>query len=150
VKELTEIKHLMTAAGLTRSPHFKVWLTIASPANVLLLDELIKVGIDGISIDADRLTGLILGADKDHSETSNTFDPLNPAVLSTLEQTIKTAHRHGITSSIFGEAPSLHSSLVEKLVQWGVTSISVIPDALEITRKTVREAERRLIENRSV
>ncbi len=44
-----------------------------------------------------------------------------------------------------GQAPSDYPNLVEKLVSWGITSISVNPDALNYVRETVYEAERKLI-----
>jgi len=44
-----------------------------------------------------------------------------------------------------GQAPSDYPDLVEKLVTWGITSVSVNPDALEHVRSTIYESERRLV-----
>jgi len=37
---------------------------------------------------------------------------------------------------------------VEKLVSWGITSVSVNPDALDHVRETIYEAERKLVHGR--
>lgn len=146
VNELREVKHLMVAKGLSRTANFKLWLMVEIPSNVILLEEFIKVGIDGVSIGSNDLTMLLLGTDRDNSEVANAFDELNPASLWAFEQTIKTAHKHGLTSSICGQAPSVHQSLVEKLVSWGITSISVSPDMIDATRERIAKAERKLVE----
>ena len=72
---------------------------------------------------------------------ASAFDERNPAVLWSLQRAIKIAHRAGITSSICGQAPSNHPDLVQKLVKWGITSISVNPDAIARTREYVYHAE---------
>jgi len=50
----------------------------------------------------------------------------------------------GITSSICGQAPSVYPELTEKLVEWGITSVSVSPDMIDITRAIIAKAEERL------
>jgi pyruvate,water dikinase len=147
VKELNEVKHLMIEHGLERNHNFKLWMMVEIPSNVILLEDFIKAGIDGVSIGSNDLSMLILGTDRDNSEVANAFDELDPAVLWALERVIKTAKKHGITSSICGQAPSVHPTLVDKLIQWGITSVSVSPDVIDVTRKNVSNAERRLIEH---
>ena len=148
VKELIEIKHLMQQAGLERTPNFKLWMMVEIPSNVILLEEFIKIGIDGVSIGSNDLTMLLLGTDRDNSEVAQEYDELNPAVLWAIEKVVKTAHQHRITVSICGQAPSVHPAMADKLVQWGITSISVTPDVIDVTRKNVANAERKLIESR--
>ena len=113
-----------------------------------MLDQFIEVGIDGVSIGSNDLTMLILGADRDNSEVAKVFDELNPAVLWAIERTIKIAHKHHVTVSICGQAPSIYPSLLEKLVEWGVSSVSVSPDAIQRVRKEISRFERELIESR--
>jgi pyruvate,water dikinase len=113
------------------------------PANVILLEDFIDVGIDGISIGSNDLTMLILGIDRDNSEVAPNFDERNPAVLWALERIIKICNKKGVTSSICGQAPSEYPELVEKLVDWGITSISVNPDAITRTRNIVYQCEQK-------
>jgi pyruvate, water dikinase len=148
VKELEEVKKLVTTSGLSRSPSFKLWMMVEIPANVILLEEFLNVGIDGVSIGSNDLTMLILGVDRDNSEVAPIFNELNPAVLWALEKTIKTCHKMKVTCGICGQAPSQYPELVEKLVDWGITSISVNPDAIDHTRGVVSHVEKRLVRSR--
>lgn len=145
VKELLAVKKIIATAGLHRSPSFKLWMMVEIPSNVILLEDFIAVGIDGVSIGSNDLTMLILGTDRDNSEIAREFDEQNPAVLWALERVIKTAHKHGITASICGQAPSQYPALVEKLVEWGITSVSVSPDAVDHTRALIARFEKKLV-----
>jgi pyruvate,water dikinase len=144
VRELAEVKRLLSENGLYRSPSFKLWMMVEVPSNFILLEDFIHVGIDGISIGSNDLTMLILGTDRDNSEVASIYDERDPAVLWALERIITTAKKLGVTSSICGQAPSQYPDLVEKLVRWGITSVSVSPDAINQTRKTVSEAEKKI------
>lgn len=144
-QQLQEVKKIVTDTGLVRSPTFKLLMMAEIPTNVILLDKFIDVGIDGISIGSNDLTMLTLGLDRDNSEVSKDFNALDPAVLWSLKKLITTAKRRGITSSICGQAPSNHPELVEKLVAWGITSISVSPDVIDHTRDIVAWAEKQHI-----
>ena len=144
-QEMLEIKKQVTASGLVRSTSFKLWMMVEIPSNVILLDEFIDVGLDGVSIGSNDLTMLILGVDRDNSEVASVFDERHPAVMWALEKIIKTCLKRGITCSICGQAPSQHPDLVEKLVAWGITSISVNPDAIARTRELIYNSELRYV-----
>ena len=147
-KELQEVKKIIVTSGLHRSPTFKLWMMVEIPSNVVILEDFIKVGIDGVSIGSNDLTMLMLGADRDNEEVAPILNPLDPAVLWAIKKTIKTAHKHHLTSSICGQAPSINPDLNEKLVKWGITSISVNPDMIDHTRELVHFHEKRLINRR--
>jgi len=143
--ELSEVKKIVTSAGLLRSPSFKFLMMAEIPSNVILLDKFIDVGIDGISIGSNDLTMLTLGLDRDNSEVAKSFNEMDPAVLWSLKRLVTKSKKRGITCSICGQAPSNYPELVEKLVRWGATSISVSPDAIDATRDVVAWAEKRNI-----
>jgi pyruvate,water dikinase len=143
-EELAGVKEVMVREGLVRSRDFKLWMMAEVPSNALILDRFIDVGIDGISIGSNDLTQLILGIDRDNARFAAEFDERNEAVMLALEQLIKTAKRRGITSSICGQAPSDYPDLAQRLVEWGITSISVNPDVIDKTRQIVAEAEAKL------
>lgn len=141
VKELELVKKIVNESGLKRGPNFKLYMMVEIPANVILIEDFIKVGIDGISIGSNDLTMLVLGVDRDNQEVAVEFDERNDAVLWALERVIKAAKKHKITASICGQAPSSYPDLVEKLVKWGITSISVSPDVVDATRDLVHHVE---------
>lgn len=143
--ELDKVKKILQKNGLLRSPSFKLFMMVEIPTNVIRLDEFIDIGIDGISIGSNDLTMLILGIDRDNSEVAPYFNELDPSVLWALKKAITTANKRGITSSICGQAPSNYPELVQQLVEWGITSISVSPDAIDRTREFVLDAEKKLL-----
>ncbi len=137
VNEMKLVKERINDFGLRRSPTFKLYMMAEIPANVILLDEFIDVGIDGVSIGSNDLTMLILGVDRDNSEVAMEFDERNKAVMWAIERIVSVCRKRGITSSICGQAPSNFPHLVENLVKWKIDSISVSPDAIDTTRRTV-------------
>ncbi len=148
VEELVKVKKILSSNNLTHTPSFKLWMMVEIPSNVILLDQFIDCGIDGVSVGSNDLTMLILGTDRDNSEIAPEFNEKNAAVLWALEKIVATCHKRKITSSICGQAASDYPDLVEKLVNWGVTSISVNPDAAVTTRSTISQAEEKLIKSR--
>lgn len=144
VAEMARVKELLANEGLRQSPDFKLWMMVEVPSNVFLIDKFLDIGIDGISIGSNDLTQLILGIDRDSQKLAEQFDERNEAVLLALERVIKATAKRGVTSSICGQAPSVYPELTEKLVGWGITSVSVNPDVLEKTRGIIATAEQRL------
>jgi len=144
VDELARTKKLMEAQGLERSEDFKLWMMVEVPSNIFLMEKFLEIGIDGISIGSNDLTQLILGIDRDSEKLAKTFDERNEAVLIALERAIKVSKSMGVTSSICGQAPSVYPELTEKLVEWGITSVSVSPDMIGTTREIIAKAEARL------
>jgi len=144
VDELARTVKIIESEGLKRSEDFKLWMMAEVPSNIFILEKFLAVGIDGISIGSNDLTQLILGIDRDSSKLADTFDERNEAVLIALERAIKVSKSMGVTSSICGQAPSVYPELTEKLVEWGITSVSVSPDMIDQTREIIAEAEQKL------
>ncbi len=110
-----------------------------------MLDDFIDVGIDGVSIGSNDLTMLTLGVDRDNEKVAYVYNEMDPAVLASLKKIVTTCRKRKITCSICGQAPSVYSDLVEKLVEWGITSVSISPDVIEKTREIVYEAEKKVL-----
>ncbi len=145
LEQLREVKKLMASHGLRRSGLFKVWMMVEIPSNVILLDEFIEEGIDGVSVGTNDLTMLTLGVDRDNSKVAKIYNEMDPSVLRSLEKIATTCRKHKITCSICGQAPSVYPELVAMLVEWGMTSVSVSPDVIDKTRMIVYEAERKVL-----
>ncbi len=144
VDELARTVKIMESEGLKRSQDFKIWMMAEVPSNFIILEKFLEVGIDGISIGSNDLTQLILGIDRDSEKLADTFDERNEAVMIALERLIKVSKSMGVTSSICGQAPSVYPELTEKLVEWGITSVSVSPDMIDQTREIIARVEEKL------
>jgi len=147
VKQMADVRGLLEEMGLRQGPSFKLWMMCEVPSNVFLIDQFLDTGIDGVSIGSNDLTQLILGIDRDNEKIAGDFDERNPAVMMALEKVIKTCVARGKTCSICGQAPSVYPELTEKLVEWGITSVSVSPDMIDQTRDLVAEIEARMANN---
>jgi pyruvate,water dikinase len=144
VKELASTVKIMAEEGLQRSDKFKLWMMCEVPSNVILLEKFIAVGIDGISIGSNDLTQLTLGIDRDSSKLAATFDERDESVMISIEKVVRTCKQLGVTCSICGQAPSVYPEITEKLVEWGITSVSVSPDMIDTTRDIIARVEKKL------
>jgi pyruvate,water dikinase len=149
IGELRAIFDLLKENGIHRTRDFKLWIMVEVPSTVILIDDFCKEGIDGVSIGTNDLTQLLLGIDRDNSVLADEFDERNAAVLRSIEHVIKTCKKYGVTVSLCGQAPSTYPEFAEKLVEFGITSISVNPDAIERTRQIVASAELKVLLKRS-
>ncbi len=145
VDEVIKIKNIMKEEGLERSKDFKLWIMVEVPSTVILIEKFCEAGIDGVSIGSNDLTQLTLGLDRDSSIVAGEFDERDEAVLRSIEHVIKVCKKYNVTVSICGQAPSVWPEYAEKLVEQGITSISVNPDAVERTRRIVASAEQKIL-----
>ncbi len=136
---------LLAANGLARGRDgLEVYVMAEIPSNAMLADELATL-FDGFSIGSNDLTQLVLGVDRDSELVAPEFDELNPAVLGMIGMIIDGARRAGRKVGICGQAPSDYPEMVRFLVEKGITSISLNPDAIVRGLEAVAaaEAERR-------
>ncbi|MEK7061194.1 MAG: phosphoenolpyruvate synthase [Patescibacteria group bacterium] len=140
--ELKKVRNLVTSAGLFEKSSFKFWMMVELPVNVILMEDFIKVGLDGVSIGSNDLTMLVEGTDRDNSEVAQAFDERSPAIAWAIERVIKICGKYNISVSICGQAPSEYEDFVEKLVRMGITSISANPDAIYRVKNVIINTER--------
>lgn len=145
IGELRAIKDIMEEVGLYRTRDFKLWIMAEVPSTVILMDQFCEEGIDGVSIGTNDLTQLTLGIDRDNGSMATGFDERNEAVLRSLRRIITVCNKFNVTVSLCGQAPSVYPEFAEKLVEYGITSMSVNQDAIERTRKIVASAEQKIM-----
>ena len=145
VEELVEIKKLLEQFNLKQNMDFKLWIMVEVPSTIFLAQEFCDTGIDGISIGSNDLTQFTLACDRDNPVLASRFDERNDAILKALKHVIRVCNKNGVTTSICGQAPSVYPEYAEKLVEFGINSISVNPDMVDMTRKNVASAEKKLM-----
>lgn len=146
LKEIEEVKKILTSEDLVSSPSFKIWIMVEVPSVVFQAEQFASL-VDGLAIGSNDLTQLILGVDRDSAKLASMgyFDERHPAVLHAISMVVQAAANAGIQCSLCGEGPSVFPDFAEKLIRIGVDSISVNPDALAWTRRIVASSEQKLI-----
>ncbi|MGW0017017.1 phosphoenolpyruvate synthase [Rhodococcus sp. NPDC003382] len=147
--ELKECLAQLDAHPLGSDRRMLRWIMAEVPSVVYWLPEYAKLGIDGVSIGTNDLTQLMLGVDRDSEVCRDLFDTMDPAVLDAIDHIIERASAAGLTTSLCGQAVSTSTALAEHLVRRGITSVSVTPDAAPQTRRTVAQAEQRILLDRA-
>jgi len=145
VEEFTFCRRYVEQAGLTDNPHFQLWIMAEVPSILFLLPDYVKAGAQGISIGTNDLTQLLLAADREQVLSNTSLNARHPAVLRAIQQLIVAARTAGIPCSICGQAPAQYPEIIDSLVEWGITSISVDVHDVEPTYHAIARAEQRLL-----
>lgn len=133
-------------SGLTMQSSFQVWIMAEVPSVIMLLPEYIRAGVQGIAIGTNDLTQLLLGVNREQTQFSDRgLNASHPAMQKAISSLIETAHKHNVKCCICGQAPVDYPDLIDKLIQWGIDTISVEPEAVNRTYKAIARAERRLL-----
>jgi pyruvate,water dikinase len=143
--EFRACKRLIDQSPLGTDTALDLWVMAEVPSVLYWLPEYVRLGARGISIGSNDLTQLMLGVDRDSEAVAPLFDERDEAVRDMITSLIRESHRLGIRCSICGQAPSVYPEYAEFLVQAGIDSISVTPDAVDRTRRNIAAAEQRLL-----
>jgi pyruvate,water dikinase len=127
--------------GLERHENgLELYMMVEIPSNVILLPDFANY-FDGFSIGSNDLTQLTLGVDRDSEIVAHVFDERNEAVRTLVAQAIQHARRLGRKIGLCGQAPSDYPEFATFLVDCGIDSISLNPDAVLRTTRLVVDAE---------
>jgi pyruvate,water dikinase len=129
----------LAANGLERGEDgLEVYIMCELPTNVILAEEYAEI-FDGFSIGSNDLTQLTLGVDRDSALVSPLFDERDEAVKRFIADAIQKVKAKGRKIGICGQAPSDYPEFAQFLVDQGIDSISVNPDALATTAKFLKK-----------
>ncbi|HNP39010.1 MAG TPA: phosphoenolpyruvate synthase, partial [Nitrospira sp.] len=144
VEEGRLVQAEMAKHGLTRGENgLEIYVMCEVPSNVVLADQFAEV-FDGFSIGSNDLTQLTLGVDRDSEIIAHLFDERNQAVTSMMASVITTARKKGKKIGICGQAPSDYPEVASFLVEQGIDSISLNPDAVLKTTMAILKLEQGL------
>lgn len=142
-EQIRKAKEIAMEVGLIPHKDVEWGVMIETPASALIIEDLIKEGIDFVSFGTNDLTQYTLAIDRDNERVFKLYDEKHPAVLKLIENVIKTCKKYGVETSICGQAGS-DPKMVRLLVRMGIDSVSANPDAVELVRKTVAREEARI------
>ena len=143
-EELKQAKALCSEVGFEPHKDVDFGMMVEIPAAAIMIDEYIKVGIDFVSLGTNDLTQYTLAVDRNNEFVAKHYTEEHPAVMKLIERTIRKCAEAGVKCSICGQAGSV-PHIVEKLVAFGISSVSSNTDAIADVRKTVARAEQKII-----
>ncbi|MCK4650171.1 phosphoenolpyruvate synthase [Candidatus Pacearchaeota archaeon] len=113
---------------------------IETPASTILIKDICEEGIDFISFGTNDLTQYTLAIDRGNEDVQYLYDELNWAVLKQISRVIRECKKHGVETSICGQAGS-KPEMVKFLVKQGIDSISVNADMAKEISELVQKLE---------
>jgi len=144
VEEGEKVLNAMAEHGLKRGDNgLEIYVMCEIPNNVILIDEFAKL-FDGFSIGSNDLTQLTLGVDRDSEIVSFDFDERDAGVKAMIRLAVEGARRNQKHSGLCGQAPSDYPEMAAYLVELGIDSISLNPDTVLKTTRTIVETEKQL------
>ncbi len=139
--ECIKVQEVMKEYGLIRGVNgLKVYIMCEIPSNVILADEFCKY-VDGFSIGSNDLTQLTLGLDRDSHLVSHIYDERNESVKTMIKMAIDACKRNNRKIGICGQGPSDYPDFAQFLVESGIDSISITPDAILKTTLAINNIE---------
>jgi len=130
VDEAKKVVQVLEKHNLIRGKDgLELVMMVEIPSNVLLIDQFCDF-FDGFSIGSNDLTQLTLGVDRDSQIVAPLFNENNSAVKKMMEMAIGGALKRFRHIGICGQAPSDLPEVVKFLIEQGITSISLSPDAV--------------------
>jgi pyruvate,water dikinase len=133
------VTNLLAEHGLKRGENdLKVIMMCEVPSNAILADDFLTF-FDGFSIGSNDLTQLTLGLDRDSGLEllAADFDERDPAVKALLSKAIAACLAQGKYVGICGQGPSDHPDFAHWLADEGISSISLNPDSVIDTWKSL-------------
>jgi pyruvate,water dikinase len=142
VEEARRVVAELARHGLTRHANgLELYMMVEIPSNVILLPAF-AAHFDGFSIGSNDLTQLTLGVDRDSAILAHLFDERDEAVRALVAMAIQYARRLERKIGLCGQAPSDYPEFAKFLVECGIDSMSLNPDAVLRTTRLVADAER--------
>jgi pyruvate,water dikinase len=137
---------IMVEEGLDHRANrdFQLWIMVEVPSACFMIEEFCREGIDGVSFGTNDLTMLVLGVDRNDTSVQELYDERNLGVLRAIAYTMAICNKHGVTTSICGQAPSVYPDYLEFMIRCGCNSISVLPDTVVASRRSVAMLEQRI------
>ena len=141
VEEGKKVLSVMEEYGLKRGEkNLEVYVMCEIPSNVIAAEAFAEI-FDGFSIGSNDLTQLTLGVDRDSEIVAHVFNERDPAMLAFFQLALEKVKKTGRKIGICGQAPSDYPDFARFLVEHGIDSISLNPDAVIKTTLEILKAE---------
>jgi len=141
VSLLDEEKNLLEKRGAPFDTTINIGIMVEVPGAVKILDRLLHY-VDFVSIGTNDLIQYTLAVDRNNQKVAELYDPLHPAVISTILDVVSICKKNNKEVSICGEAASnprcayLFTAFETDKLSMNPASIPVIKDLIRKVRLT--------------
>jgi len=138
---LDEEKSSLEERGIPFDATINIGIMVEVPGTVKILDRLLHY-VDFVSIGTNDLIQYTLAVDRNNQKVASLYDPLHPAVISTILDVVSICKRNNKEVSICGGAASnprcayLFTAIETDKLSMNPASIPVIKDLIRKTRLT--------------
>jgi phosphotransferase system enzyme I (PtsI) len=130
-------KRELDARGQPYSDNIQIGCMVEIPATAIAIDPFADA-LDFLSIGTNDLIQYTLAIDRADNEVSALYDPLHPAVLKLIANTINAGMRAGIPVAVCGEMAG-DPKLTRLLLGLGLTNFSMHPQQLLDVKREIRQ-----------
>jgi phosphoenolpyruvate-protein phosphotransferase len=123
-----QVEGELAGAGQPYAADVPVGIMVETPAAAVLVDVLAEAA-DFFSLGTNDLTQYTLAVDRGNPKVAQLFQPLHPAVLRLIQQTIDAAHARGKWVGVCGELAAMPKA-IPLLVGLGIDELSMAPRAI--------------------
>ena len=136
---IDEAKAMLEEQGIDYDKEIPIGGMIEVPAAALALPIFLK-RLDFLSIGTNDLIQYTLAIDRTDDHVAHLYDPLHPAVLGLVANTIRTATRAGVPIAVCGEMAG-ETSLTRLLLGFGLRQFSMHPGEMLAVKQQVLRAD---------
>ncbi|HUH97703.1 MAG TPA: phosphoenolpyruvate--protein phosphotransferase [Anaerolineales bacterium] len=134
-----EVKAELKQEGLQFAEDVPVGIMVETPAAAVLVDVLSEAA-DFFSLGTNDLTQYTLAVDRGNATVAALYQPLHPAVLRLIQQTIKLAHAKGKWVGMCGELAGM-AKAIPILLGLGLDEFSMNPRAIPDAKHLIRQLD---------
>jgi phosphotransferase system enzyme I (PtsP) len=136
---LNEEKSRLREKGIPFDDRIKVGLLLEVPAAAVILEKLLKY-VDFVSVGTNDLTQFILAVDRNNQKVASIYNPLHPAVISTILDIASVCRKNAKPMVICGEAAA-NPKCAYLYLAMGIDQLSMNSPSVPIIKHLIRHVK---------